>query len=288
MNVKRDEAYFERKKRESDELAETLCGGIDTHTASEDFDAYCKYTYMDNVLRGGYPMQLGNHKVFYVYSRKHGDLERDYNYFSMLPEFFSQGNGNFRDVNQNRRCDSFFAPFVERENIREFYSFIQLDGYNPLSVEKLTYSVEKKKAENLLKENASVFRQDVDRDRLLTFITGAFTPGALYHILDEMTGEAQTEKLFTQIIDQADGLVNGNFGEGYWTDHWTYNLDLVNDYLEVFPEKEREMLYEEAYTTFLSQIKVNHREKRYVETKKGCASIRLSMKSTRDIRLKSL
>ncbi len=29
------------------------------------------------------------------------------------------------------------------------------------------------------------------------------------------------------------------------------------------------MLYEEAYTTFLSQIKVNHREKRYVETKKG-------------------
>ena len=269
VNVKRDEAYFERKKRESDELAETLCGGIDTHTASEDFDAYCKYTYMDNVLRGGYPMQLGNHKVFYVYSRKHGDLERDYNYFSMLPEFFSQGNGNFRDVNQNRRCDTFFAPFVERENIREFYSFIQLDGYNPLSVEKLTYSVEKKKGENLLKENASVFRQDMDRDRLLTFITGAFTPGALYHILDEMTGEAQTEKLFTQIIDQADGLVNGNFGEGYWTDHWTYNLDLVNDYLEVFPEKEREMLYEEAYTTFLSQIKVNHREKRYVETKKG-------------------
>lgn len=135
MNVKRDEAYFERKKRESDELAEALCGGIDTHTASEDFDAYCKYTYMDNVLRGGYPMQLGNHKVFYVYSRKHGDLERDYNYFSMLPEFFSQGNGNFRDVNQNRRCDTFFAPFVERANIREFYSFIQLDGYNPLSVE---------------------------------------------------------------------------------------------------------------------------------------------------------
>lgn len=52
-------------------------------------------------------MQLGNNKIFYVYSRKHGDLERDYNYFSMLPEFYSQGNGNFRDVNQNRRCDTF-------------------------------------------------------------------------------------------------------------------------------------------------------------------------------------
>ena len=77
---------------------------------------------MDNVLRGGYPMQLGNNKIFYVYSRKHGDLERDYNYFSMLPEFYSQGNGNFRDVNQNRRCDTFFAPFVGRKNIQEFYS----------------------------------------------------------------------------------------------------------------------------------------------------------------------
>lgn len=86
---------------------------------------------MDNVLRGGYPMQLGNNKIFYVYSRKHGDLERDYNYFSMLPEFYSQGNGNFRDVNQNRRCDTFFAPFVGRKNIQEFYSLIQLDGYNP-------------------------------------------------------------------------------------------------------------------------------------------------------------
>ena len=35
-------------------------------------------------------MRLGSNKIFYVYSRKHGDLERDYNYFSMLPEFYSQ------------------------------------------------------------------------------------------------------------------------------------------------------------------------------------------------------
>ena len=94
------------KAKEAEELVEHLCSGIATETASKDFDAYCQYTYMDNVLRGGYPIRLGSHKIFYVYSRKHGDLERDYNYFSMLPEFYSQGNGNFRDVNQNRRCGS--------------------------------------------------------------------------------------------------------------------------------------------------------------------------------------
>ena len=36
---------------------------------------------MDNVLRGGLPIKIGDNKVFYVYSRKHGDLEREYNYF---------------------------------------------------------------------------------------------------------------------------------------------------------------------------------------------------------------
>ena len=34
-----------------------------------------------------------------------GDLERDYNNFQLEQSVFSQGPGNFRDVNQNRRCD---------------------------------------------------------------------------------------------------------------------------------------------------------------------------------------
>lgn len=264
FDEKKDGIYFETKKKEAAELAEDVCKGIVTHTASKEFDAYCKYTYMDNVLRGGYPMRLGSNKIFYVYSRKHGDLERDYNYFSMLPEFYSQGNGNFRDVNQNRRCDTFFAPFVARENIKEFYSLIQLDGYNPLGVEKLTYQLKPEKAEKVF-DGLS----DAARKELSAFTAKAFTPGALYRKLDEVLKDSWNESLFYQIIDFSDGLVNGNFGEGYWCDHWTYNLDLIQDYLEVFPEKEREMLYEEDYTCFLSQINVNRRVKRYEETENG-------------------
>ena len=130
---------------------------------------------MDNVLRGGLPMQLGNNKIFYVYSRKHGDLERDYNYFSMLPEFYSQGNGNFRDVNQNRRCDTFFAPFVGRENIHTFYGLIQLDGYNPLGVEKITYQMDEKVADELLAE-----LKKEERDAIKEVVTKPYTPGKLY------------------------------------------------------------------------------------------------------------
>lgn len=259
-----DKKFFDQKYERAQQLIQDLCAGIETRTGDSKFDAYCKYTFMDNVLRGGYPMKLGNNKIFYVYSRKHGDIERDYNYFSMLPEFFSQGNGNFRDVNQNRRCDTFFAPFVGRENIHTFYSLMQLDGYNPLGVEKLTYSLEEAKAEALLTELSKE-----QKEKLLPVITHAFTPGQLYGTLQEMMGEKETETLFYSIIDFADSLVNGNFGEGYWSDHWTYNLDLIEEYLSIFPEKEKEMLYENAYTYFLSQVNINKRKKRYAVTEKG-------------------
>lgn len=172
LEEKRDGSYFEEKQEEAEGLIDELVDGIATKTASESFDVYCRYTYMDNLLRGGYPIPLGNNKLYYVYSRKHGDLERDYNYFSMLPEFFSQGNGNFRDVNQNRRCDVFFAPFVGRENIKMFYSLLQLDGYNPLGVEKLTYRLDGEKAKTLfsgMDEKAA--------ETLTAFTKKPFTPG---------------------------------------------------------------------------------------------------------------
>ena len=263
LSEKRDGSYFEEKREEAERLPLELVNGIATKTASESFDIYCQYTYMDNVLRGGYPIPFGSNKLYYAYSRKHGDLERDYNYFSMLPEFFSQGNGNFRDVNQNRRCDAFFAPCVGRENVKEFYSLIQLDGYNPLGVEKLTYRLDREKAETLFQE-----LEEGAAGELTAFVENPFTPGALWAKLDDTLGEWK-ESLFYQVIDFADSTVNGKFGEGYWSDHWTYNLDLIEAYLEVYPDKEREMLFEEEYTYFLSQIRVNRRGRRYAETEKG-------------------
>ena len=220
---------------------------------------------MDNVLRGGYPMKLAQDKVFYVYSRKHGDLERDYNYFSMLPEFYSQGNGNFRDVNQNRRCDVFFAPFTGRESIKTFYSLIQPDGYNPLGVEKVTYRLAPEKAEEIFKGESAG-----ERDRLRDRLAKPFTPGALYRELDRADREQERiDELFGQVMAQAEGVVNGRFGEGYWSDHWTYNLDLLDSYLGVFPEKEEELLYEKAYSYYRPQAMVRKRAGRCVKTEKG-------------------
>ncbi len=244
---KLDVAYFENKKARAHELTDEIGSFMATKTANPVFDEYCQYTFLDNVLRGGLPIKIGDNKVFYVYSRKHGDLERDYNYYAMLPEFYSQGNGNFRDVNQNRRSDDFFAPFVGDFNIKTFYSLLQPDGGNPLGVEKITYR---------LMEDGKPYD---------------FTPGSLYQRLlaDTSLSEAEREAKFLEMIEKAEPLTNGDFKEGYWTDHWTYNLDLVESFLQIFPDKEEELLFDDSYTWFRPQAGVNPRKKCFVKTDKG-------------------
>jgi len=67
-------------------------------------------------MRGGYPhifKSQDRQMVYYLYSRKHGDLERDYNKFQIQPTYFSQGNGNYRDMNQNAGA-TFFSTLISR------------------------------------------------------------------------------------------------------------------------------------------------------------------------------
>ena len=247
--------FFVQKLRRAGELTEELTQRIAGHTGNATFDAYTQYTYMDNVLRGGQPVRIGKNHIFHVYSRKHGDLEREYNYFAMSPEYYSQGNGNFRDVNQNRREDNFFSPIVGRENIYMFYDLIQADGYNPLSVERRTYRFED--CGEAAADNLPRIPQD--------FADRSFTPGELLGVLER---EGREED-FGPLMDRTTEDVGASFGEGYWSDHWTYNLDLVEEYLRIYPEQERDLLLEERYTYFPCEVRVNPRSRRYEKTENG-------------------
>lgn len=85
--------YINKKRREANELVRNLTEVISCRTGSPTFDAYCRQTFIDNILRGGWPIVFGKGKepkIYHIYSRKHGDLERDYNAFSFAPEFYSQ------------------------------------------------------------------------------------------------------------------------------------------------------------------------------------------------------
>jgi hypothetical protein len=66
-------------------------------------------------------------------------------------------------------------------------------------------------------------------------------------------------------MDFSSGGTKGSFGEGYWCDHWTYILDLIEEYLTVYPDREKELLTEEKYTYYAPEVRVNPYRERYVE-----------------------
>ena len=57
-----------------------------------------------------------------------------------------------------------------------------------------------------------------------------------------------------------------NYGEGFWQDHFTYVLDLIENYLRIYPDKEKELLFDDkTYKFFQSPVKVKPRaEKSYL------------------------
>lgn len=255
--------YFNKKEIETNEIIEDISKHVSTKTAYKEFDEYIKQCYVDNVLRGGYPIKLGNEneKVYYVYSRKHGDLERDYNFFSIEPNFYSQGNGNFRDVNQNRRMDSYIHPFIEKENIKIFSDLIQIDGYNPLVVKGKKFIIKdeyKEKLNNFDENIIKVISETINRK---------FTVGELFSALIKKAklNKDEAKTTMNSIIDLCEEDVEIDFAEGFWIDHWTYNLDLIEEYLNIFPDKINELLVEDKnYKFYNSPEYVLPRKDRYV------------------------
>jgi hypothetical protein len=257
-------SYLERKQAEADAMAESVTKPIETQTSMPLFDAYCKQCYLDNVLRGGEPVLLGggmeSPHVYHIYSRKHGDLERDYNFFSLQPSYYSQGNGNFRDANQNRRSDVLFHPEVGDFNILMFMSLLQADGYNPLVVKGCSFKVRDSAF-------AASCAEGADLARLERYFESAFTPGDLLGFAEEqgLKLKVSTEELLHTALANSEQSFEAEFGEGYWIDHWTYNMDLIDSYLAVYPDRLEQLLFGNAqYTYFDSPAWVLPRERKHV------------------------
>jgi hypothetical protein len=97
--------FGEYKVSRSREIIQQVTEGVVTKTASKMFNAHVGQMFLDNSLRGGVPSILGDVdddalmrnadeddrlKVYHLFSRIHGDLERDYNDFKIMPTFFSE------------------------------------------------------------------------------------------------------------------------------------------------------------------------------------------------------
>ena len=193
--------YITQKKEENKKTILELVCDINTESSSREFNFYARQTYLDNIIRGGYPVTFSrpslevsggippeagksdsSTSIFYLYSRKHGDLERDYNKFQLQTTYLSQGNGNYRDMNQNRRCDVWFNPDVKDENLITFLNLLQTDGFNPLVV----------KGENFTLKNPADFKimlkellAEENLPEVISFLSKPFTPGELILFIEE-------------------------------------------------------------------------------------------------------
>ncbi len=259
--------YIEAKKIENYELIDKLTQNNFICSDVDPFDFYAKQNFLDNALRGGMPYTIegkNSSTTLHLYSRKHGDLERDYNDYRLTPTKYSQGNGNYRDVNQNRRSDLFFNPDVKDSNIEHFYNLIQLDGFNPLVIKEIRFAISKpKKLNNLLKSYINKEQIELVKDYLMN----PFTPGELLSYLKDIqvTSIDNVELFLGELLGLCVKKHDTGYGEGYWTDHWTYNLDLLENYLAVYPEEKVNLLFnKKEYTYYDNPHLVAPRKDKYV------------------------
>ncbi|MGR6130087.1 hypothetical protein [Paenibacillus sp. SER-28] len=191
--------YIERKAEEAKALIEELTDEMATRTSIPLFDEYCRQNYLDNLLRGGYPLLLDNGTeqpfVYHVFSRKHGELE----------------------------------PLLGQVEV-------------------------------------------ADHSSLRAFFQSSFTPGELIqHIIHDNIALKQTVETFvTEALKHSEQCYEADFGEGFWIDHWTYNMDLIESYLSIYPDKQEELLLAtREYMYYDSPAWVQPRRNKCVQMKDG-------------------
>jgi len=242
----RSSGYVQRKREENRRLVQELTQPCLTVSSHPVFSAYARQNLLDNTLRGGMPTTLGGEDrpvTLPLFARKHGDLERDYNYFIVEPTYYSQGESNFRDVNQNRRHDVFLNPDTGADDVVFFMNLIQADGFNPLLVKPRKFVCH-------------------DTPELHALVARAFGRRALALIVPRLTREFELGRLLTgleeeriawrmpreefvaELLPYVRQVEDSAHGHGYWTDHWTYNLDLIDAFRAIYPDRFAELLFQ--------------------------------------------
>ncbi|MFQ5593298.1 MAG: cellobiose phosphorylase [Anaerolineae bacterium] len=247
------DGFLQEKRAENRNIIDQIKHTAFTVSGEPAFDQYCQQTFLDNVMRGGMPLTFNSTRgtsVFYTYVRQGGDLERDYHWFVLEPTYLSQGNGHYRNILQNRRMDTWFFPEVEDHNLVTFLNLTQTDGYNPLVVNGVTFTADdigwmKAWLSDLVPGEAA-------RVALLELVSRPFTPGEFIMTL-EASG-TRVERSYDEILADLLPLCRPNeigaLHVGYWIDHWLYNLDLIDTFLMIYPDRLRELLLEKKVYTF--------------------------------------
>ena len=263
-----DSLFVSRKRNENRELIAGLGARFALIAGPPQLDPYTRQAFLDNTLRGGQPVVIDGPRgprVFHTFTRKHGDMERDYNFFEVAPTYWSQGNGNFRDVNQNRRSENFTFAGVDASNIETFFELMQLDGNNPLVIQSEKFYLPPDRLV-LLGQDFPAGQGEGHGAGLQALLAQPFSPGQLLEALIQTQGTPQMARpRFDRILGLADKVQGAVHGEGYWVDHWIYNLDLIESYAALYPDRLQALLVERKdFSTFDNDHVVQPRDCKYV------------------------
>ncbi len=234
------------KRAENAALIAAIEDRMWTVTAAPVFDHYCRQTYLDNVLRGGLPISLGT-QIFHLYFRRHGDMERDYNWFAIEPAYYAQGNASYRDINQNRRTDVLFNPAVALTNVRTFFNALQTDGNNPLGYDGTAFDVP---AAALAASGLA----GAAREELTSLLKQPVTPGRLAAFA--VTHRLPVASFIETVLAQARRVDRYGGSDGYWSDHWSYCADLLENYVQVYPDRAQTALHGDCSYTYCDAIEL--------------------------------
>lgn len=234
---------FEKASQQSRSLLRTVTQPAFTVSSKPALDAYARQNFLDNILRGGIPVPMpsaNGASLIHLYARRHGDAERDYNFFDLPASPLSAGEGNYRDICQNRRLDVWFYPETADHEIRMFVSLLQADGYNPLSIRGYKWRLPKAFDPLLLCPSDDADAQAA----FVKLLTHDFAPGQLLAWADQYGVQLSDRSLWLRsVLKQCQtSLVASGHEGGYWIDHWTYIVDLMEAYRAVYPDRVKEML----------------------------------------------
>ena len=214
--------YVAKKRSVATALVNSITDKVASTTSSSLFDGYVKQDFLDNTLRGGMPISVGDPKdgkIYHVYSRIHGDLERDYNNFQFEASYYSQGPGNFRDVSQNRRLDVLLSPVVGDFNVRMFLSFVQADGYNPLTVSTTNFKVPAASVTALIAELG--ISDTRGKEVMNGLLLKSFRIGSLFGDMKTYGVKFTIDRnvFVTKVVSAAQQVFAGQFAQnGFWAD----------------------------------------------------------------------
>ena len=156
----------------------------------------------------------------------------------------------------------FVNPFAGEFNIQLFFELLQIDGYNPLVVQPATYFVEH--TESLLQ-----LVPEERRDEATSILSKPFSFGALAMAVENWDLHSK-DAFLAEISRYAQMEPNAVLEEGYWSDHWTYLLDLLENELAIFPEREFGLLFGiPRFRWIESQATVKPQAQRYHLTPAG-------------------